>query len=122
MSSRSSPRKDNCVIVGRSAEAILRDFQPYSIFVYADIDSKLKRCRKYAPEGENFSDDAMRKKMIQIDKARARHHDMVASYKWGSREGYQICLNTSDWQIDKLAGIVKQLVEEWLVSEKNKGL
>lgn len=112
--------KGNCIIVGRSAEAILKNFQPYSIFVYADSESKLKRCRRYELEGENLSDDMMIKKMMQIDKTRAHHHDMVASYKWGSREGYRLCINTSGWKIEELANIVKQLIEEWFIFNENK--
>ena len=42
--------KGNCVIVGRSADVILKDYKPFRIFVYADDDSKIARCRARAPE------------------------------------------------------------------------
>ena len=36
--------KSNCIIVGRCADYILKDYNPYKIFVYADLESKIKRC------------------------------------------------------------------------------
>ena len=38
--------KSDCVIVGRCADYILKEYKPFRIFVYADIDSKIKRCRE----------------------------------------------------------------------------
>lgn len=37
--------KSDCVIVGRCAEHILQDFNPF----HADVESKMKRCREKAP-------------------------------------------------------------------------
>ena len=37
--------KSNCVIVGRCADYILRDYDPFRIFVYADIEKKIARCK-----------------------------------------------------------------------------
>ena len=31
--------KSDCVIVGRCADIILREYQPFNIFVYANLDS-----------------------------------------------------------------------------------
>ena len=40
----------NCIIVGRGANVILKDYNPMNIFVYADMESKINRCRKKARE------------------------------------------------------------------------
>lgn len=37
--------KSDCVIVGRCADYILRDRNPLRIFIYAEMSSKLQRCR-----------------------------------------------------------------------------
>ena len=44
--------QSDCVIVGRCADYILRDDKPFRIFVYADMESRIKRCQSRAPEGE----------------------------------------------------------------------
>ena len=46
--------KSDCVIVGRSADYILRDKKPLRLFIYADMESRMERCRKRAPEQEHF--------------------------------------------------------------------
>ena len=46
--------KSDCVIVGRCADYILREYRPFRIFVYADMDSKLKRCREKARRRSSF--------------------------------------------------------------------
>ena len=48
--------KGNCVIVGRCANVILEEFDPLNIFFYADMESKMQRCRERAPENENLRD------------------------------------------------------------------
>ena len=49
-------RKSDCVIVGRCADFILKEENPFRIFVYADVESKLRRCRTKGPAQENLSD------------------------------------------------------------------
>ena len=34
----------DCVIVGRNADVILEKYQPFSIFVCAEMDSRIRRC------------------------------------------------------------------------------
>ena len=94
--------KGNCVIVGRAADSILEDFAPFKIFVYADETSKLERCRNRAEEGENLSDREMLRAMKRIDKARAEFHDIISDYKWGEKEGYDLCINTTGLEIKKV--------------------
>ena len=58
--------KSDCVIVGRCADYILREKNPFRIFVYADMESKLKRCRERSPENENLSDFKMKRNIRSI--------------------------------------------------------
>ena len=38
--------KSDCVIVGRCADYVLRDEEPFRIFLYAELEFKMKRCRE----------------------------------------------------------------------------
>ena len=51
--------KSDCVIIGRCSDHILREYDPFKIFIYADLDSRLSRCRQRAPEDEHLSDKEM---------------------------------------------------------------
>ena len=50
--------KDDCIFVGRAADALLEEQNPFKLFVYADEASKLARCRsraiKLAAEGSTI--------------------------------------------------------------------
>lgn len=103
-------KKGDCVIVGRCADVIASKFNPVKIFVYADEQSKLERCRARAQEGENLSDKQLLKSFKEIDKGRAKLHDLLASAPWGARECYDLMLNTSRTEITKIIKPLSDLI------------
>ena len=105
--------KGNCVIVGRSANIILEEFNPMNIFVYADMESKMKRCRERAPEGEMFKDFELKRRIKQIDTGRAKHQRFLTDKKWGAKEGYHLCVNTSGLNIKSISPIIAEFAKEY---------
>lgn len=103
--------KDNCVIVGRSANILLEDFEPLNIFVYADMQSKINRCRERAPQNENLSDFEMKRKIKQIDANRAKHQKFLSDQKWGNKEGYHLCVNTSGLDIKSISPVIAEFAK-----------
>ncbi len=95
-------KKGDCVIVGRCADVILQEYNPVKIFIYADVQSRLRRCRERAEEGENYTDRQLIKAIKAIDKGRAKLHDLLSSPEWGNKECYDVMLNTSDIKIDNV--------------------
>lgn len=105
--------KGNAVIVGRAADTILEDFNPFKIFVYATMESRLQRCIERAPEDENLTDKELIKKIKKIDNARAESHDIISSYRWGDKEGADLMINTSHTEIKKIIDPLSKYIEEW---------
>lgn len=105
--------KGNAVIVGRAADTILEDFNPFKIFVYATMESRLQRCRERAPEDENLTDKELIKKIKKIYNARAESHDIISSYRWGDKEGADLMINTSHTEIKKIIDPLSKYIEEW---------
>lgn len=91
--------KGNCVIVGRSADVILRELSPFRIFVYASDASKIARCRARAAEGEELTDKQMLRQFKEIDGGRRKLHDLLGTRPWGDMEGYDLMLNTTNVEI-----------------------
>ncbi len=91
--------KSDCVIVGRGADYILRDSNPYRIFVYSDDDSKLKRCRENSSndydKGAELSDKELSRRIEQINDSRAEYYEFYTGQEWGLRSNYDLCVNTS---------------------------
>ena len=92
----------DCVIVGRCADYILRDIKPFRIFVYADMESRIRRCHARAPEGEHLSDKEMKQMIQKVDKGRAKYYEFYTGEKWGDKSSYDLCINTSNVVIKEL--------------------
>ncbi len=107
----------DCVIVGRNADIILREYQPLKLFVYADMPSKVARCRSRAPEGENFGDKELAKMIKRINKSRARTHAYLSATPWGAKEGYHLCVNTSDTDIKAMSILLAEYAESWFAKK-----
>lgn len=105
-------KKGDCVIVGRSADAILADLKPVKIFVYADDKSKIERCKKRAADGEDVSEKHLKKTFKHIDKARAKLHDLVSSTGWGEKEGYDLMINTSGLEVKDIIAPLADLITD----------
>ncbi len=108
--------KGNCVIVGRAADSVLSSYNPYNIFVYADDESKLKRCRARASDDErsqDLSDAKLLKQIKQIDRNRAEYHDIISSKKWGDKSAYNICVNTTGIEIKSIVPVLAELCKIW---------
>ncbi len=114
---RELAEKGDCVIIGRCADTILEDFSPLNIFVYADRDSKLRRCVARADEKEALSERDMLRKMRQIDKNRAEYRKLYGSGVWGRKENYHLCVNTSGREIKSLIPALTAYVKAWFGEE-----
>lgn len=100
---REMAEKSDCVIVGRCADFILRDLKPFRLFVYADMEAKLKRCRLKGAEHENLTDKQLTKQIRTVDKNRAKYYRYYTGHEWGSPENYELCINTTDADIKHVA-------------------
>ena len=109
----------NFVIVGRNADVLLREFNPFNIFVCADMPSKIARCKARADGVElNFTDKDFRQKIKSVDKNREHTRAIIADGTWGSRHSYHLIVNTTDWDLNDLAISVSDMAKRW---NKNKG-
>ncbi len=105
--------RGDCVMVGRSSGIILEKYNPLRLFVYADMEWKVKRCRERASADEHLTDRELEKKIRQIDAGRARHQKLLTDRKWGDREGYDLCINTTSLEIKKIIPGLKEMAWCW---------
>ncbi len=99
----------DCVIVGRCADYLLRDYKPFRIFVYASLESRMQRCMARG-DGENLSESELRKMIRRIDRNRARYYGDCTGQSWGEKENYDLCINTSGREIKDLIPHLEHLL------------
>ena len=105
-------QKSDCVIVGRCADYILEEQKPFNVFVYADMDSRIARCRAKGGEDAGLGDRELQKKILSIDKSRAQYYRFYTGRVWGDRSNYDLCINTSGHSIDKLAKSLARVISD----------
>ena len=113
--------KSDCVIVGRCADSILEDLNPMNLFVYADMASRVQRCVDRAPAGEDLTRKELEKMINQIDKQRRQYHQMYSDRRWGDKEGYHLCVNTSNREIKSLVPALAAYVKVWFENQEKYG-
>lgn len=111
-------KEGDCIIVGRGADVILKEYNPMNIFVYSNMESKIERCRKKGKENENFSDKELKNKIKQIDKERIKFHDVLSNLEWGEKENYDLCINTSNLEIKKIIPSLAEYITNWFEGRK----
>ncbi len=100
----------DCVIVGRAADVILAEHNPFKVFVYADMAHKLARCQRYAQAGENLDPHGLEREIKRIDSRRADYRRMFSEQKWGRKENYHLCVNTSGLDLAKAAPYLAEYI------------
>lgn len=103
----------DCVIVGRNADVILKDYQPLNFFICADKETKVKRCMERAKEGEHFTEKELISKMKHIDKMRAKTREILSDLPWGEKSAYHLTINTSAWNIKELSIALSDFSNNW---------
>lgn len=101
--------KSDCVIVGRCADFILRDKNPYKIFVYADITSRMERCRSRSSKAEEYDDKALKKMINKIDKNRRSYYEFYTGNKWDDISNYNMCINTTGTDIKEFVSAIAKM-------------
>lgn len=113
-------KQGNCVIVGRCADIILKSYHPFNIFVYADKASKIQRCMERATEGELLTASKIERKMREIDKGRANHRQLHTDTKWGAKENYHLCVNTSGIEMKSLVSPLADYIKVWFENKNDE--
>ena len=108
--------KSDCVIVGRCADYILEDedakgnIQLFKLFVHASMESRIRRCMERKTEEEaDMTEKDMEKQIRRIDKERANYYSNYTLRKWGAKENYDICFNTTNMEIKVMVPYIARL-------------
>lgn len=112
-------KKGDCVIVGRCADKILQDYKPLRIFVYADMESKIKRCREKNSADNGLDDKQLAKKIKSIDNGRKKMYEFISGGEWGEMKQYDLCINTTVVSIKEITPCVYEYANVWFKCKKD---
>lgn len=106
---------NDCIIVGRDADIILSDYNPFRIFVCAELSKRIERCMRFEEKKtENrLSQKEVEKNIRRIDKERSRIRELLTGVPWGDGSAFDLTVNSSGWEIKSLAPAVSDFAQKW---------
>lgn len=104
---RDMAKKESCIIVGRCADSILRDFENHlNIYIYAPYEARLHNCVH-----ELMMDEKVAKKMIkEVDLARANYQKKYCPEVKSVFDNKDIMIDSSKFGIEGTADLLSQIV------------
>lgn len=98
---------DSCVIIGRCSDYILRkDKSAVRVFLYSDMDSKVKRCVKYY----GVSKDSAVHTIMKTNKERAKHYKYYTDREWNDFNNYDLVINVDSLGVEKTASVIWEFI------------
>ena len=102
--------KGNCVIVGRNANTILKEYDnTLHVFIHADSHWRLKRMKEKMPDA---TETKIKEQISIIDKMRRKNCAYYTNTEFGGADYYDISFNTSKLGIDACVEIICNLAKQ----------
>ena len=107
---------NDCIIVGRDADVILHDQQPFRLFVVADLEARLERCMRHEekkPEGERLSEKQILRNIRRIDRSRRRTREILTGRALSEGTSFDLTVNAAPWDLPELCQAVADYAKRW---------
>lgn len=97
--------KENCIIVGRTADYVLRDHpRLVNLFVHAPVESCVKRI--LGRDSDTLTPEKARAKAGKVNKLRANYYNFYTDKTWGASASYDLSFDTSLMSMDDIVEVV----------------
>lgn len=102
-------RKEDFVVMGRSADVILKNagIPHISIFITAPFESRVKRLM----EMHELSFKEAAKLVKREDKAHEHFYHRYTGFKWGSAVHYDLCINSASYGIHESEELIIRVIK-----------
>jgi len=108
---REKAETEDCIIVGRCSEYILRDHPRHlSIFIRADYNDRVK----FLMDRNDISAETAKDLIEQTDAVRSDYHNFYSESNWGDSRSYDVCINSSLLGIEGSAEFLLSLAKKYL--------
>lgn len=102
--------KGRCVIVGRNANSILKEFDhTLHVFIHAQSYARIQHLKEKMPDA---TESQIIERMKSVDRIRKKYCAYYTDTIFGMAEYYDLCLNSSQLGIDTCVDVICQLAEK----------
>ncbi len=95
---KQSAQKGDAVFIGRCSDYVLRELNPFKVFIYSsNMDFRVERCFEAVPEDRSSKGEkGMIKEILAVDKTRAKYHAHYTGLNCEDMKNYNLCVDTSE--------------------------
>lgn len=105
---RNIAKEKSCVIVGRSADYVLREHpRCLKIFVHSSDDDCIERIMR---RGDKPTAEQARQIAHKTNKLRANYYNFYTDKRWGDAASYDLTLNTSLLKMEDAVAIIAEYI------------
>lgn len=105
-----------CVIVGRCADYVLKDFDNVlRVFIHAPLEACVKRVQAFSA----LSEKGVARLVKDTDKTRAGYYRYYTGQEWECARNYDLCLNSAEFGQQRCVSLIKDYLTIKLAPEKD---
>lgn len=101
-------KKGPCVIVGRSANFVLEEKDSVNAYIYSSVNDRIK----YAVEHYDIDEKQAKLMIEKTDRERKMHAMSFYGKEWGSKNNYDLLLNSGRLGIEKCVELIVNSVNK----------
>ena len=103
-------RTEDCLIMGRCADAILKNnhIPHISIFISAPFQVRVQ----HVMDVRNMNMKQAVKFLKKMDKQHRKYYEFYSGEKWGKPENYDLCINSANYGIKETIDVIKRLLNQ----------
>ena len=102
-------KENSFVLVGRCGNYILEEKGCFSVYIYADTESRIRRAVEQYGIKENKAESIMKK----ADKRRETFYNVNTGRVWQDKEQYSLCLNSAELGDELCAELIVKAFNEY---------
>lgn len=103
-------QKEDCVIVGRCADVILKENTDYavkSIFMAAPMEYRIHNTM----EIDGLSEKKAASRIRKADKKRSAYYNFYTGHDWGKISDYDLCINTAEAEEEEIVNLLEYIYQ-----------
>ena len=106
-------RTEDCLIMGRCADAILKNnhIPHISIFISAPFQVRIQ----HVMDVRNMDMKEAVRFLKKMDRQHKRYYEFYTGEKWGKPENYDLCINSANYGIKETIDVIKRLLNQQTV-------
>lgn len=103
--------KEPCIIVGRCANAILKEagIESFDVFLYADMEHRMARCAELNPEMDR---EQMEDRIRKTDEDRQIFYKSFGRISMNDMHNYDLCADVGTLGVERAVQTIASLVTE----------